>query len=129
MINPREFNAKWMSETGDGSLRPSDSRLTSAQQACQNLVRSYGDRDVKSKACIVLPQQVSEDMDKVRVFALGFEDRAASSGEVKSNGCAIQVHMQAEEEFSIDMFADSSGTQFEKVNNSRNSSHQQPVPV
>ncbi len=70
---------------------------------------------MKSKARIILPQLVPEDMDKVRVFALGSEDREGADGEINSNGCAIQVHMQAAEELSVDLIAKSTGTQFEKV--------------
>ena len=54
-------------------------------------------------------------MDKVRVFMLGFEDRSAKDGEIKSNGCVLQVHMQAEGELAIDLFAQSSAIEFEKV--------------
>ena len=115
MLNPKEFNAKWLHGTGDGSLRATESRITSAQQACQETIRAYGSRKVKSTAKIILPRSVTEDMDKVKTHRLGFEDEVAKEGELKSNGCALQIHMLAVEEFPPDLFATSSATQFEKV--------------
>ena len=116
MTNPREFNAKWMPGTDDGTLRPSDSRLTSSQQGAQSIIRSYGDRQVRSNARIVLPILVLENMGKERILSLGFEDRTAKEGELKSNGFAIQIHILAKEALSVDLFEKSTDAQFEKVN-------------
>lgn len=42
MFNPGELSAKWLEGTRDGSLRPSGSQMTSAQQACKETIREYG---------------------------------------------------------------------------------------
>ena len=115
MLNPREFNGKWLEGTGDGTLRATESRITSAQQACQETIREFGSRKVKSTARIILPCSVTEDMDKVQTYRLGFEDVVAKEGELRSNGCALQVHMLAIEEFPPDLFAVNTEVQFEKV--------------
>ena len=43
MTNLGELNAKRIPGNGDGTLRPSDSRLTSSRQGAQSIIRSYGD--------------------------------------------------------------------------------------
>ena len=115
LSNPREFSGKWLPNTGDGSLRPGESRIVAAQQKVQENIREYGARVVKSTARIVLPREVSDDMNNVKVYHLGFEDQLAKEGEHKANGCALQVCMLAVEDFPSDLFADSTSIQFERV--------------
>ena len=115
LLNPKKFNGKWLSDTGDGTLGLNDARLTHSLRHAQNTVREYGDRFVKSTAIFVLPQPVEEKVESMSVVPLGFLDESEVA--VKANGLALQVRLLVSEEFPLSLYETDKRAQFAVVKN------------
>ena len=122
MLEPILFNASWLSASGDGSLRETDSKMTQSQMGVQRIMRSYGTRSVESSARFKLPCTVERRAGSVNIKTLAFIHENDGGG--KPNGYAVQVEMIAVEDLSYDIFGKSVGTQFVVVDSTKATSQE-----
>ena len=113
MLNPKKFNGKWLSGTGDGSVGPNDARLTHSVRHAQDTVREFGHKSVKSIARFFLSQCVEEKVESISVVPLGFLDD--NDVPVKANGLAVQIRLLACEEIPISLYSTNEPSSFEAV--------------